>query len=270
MIQKLPKLRCPYVYTLPALAAAACASLAASMAAWTSGSTSQNDFRSDVVVVAKWIQGWSLGLDFCWEKTFFWKNQHVTSATVWSCQPGVSKLHICPKDWCEGQLPPHLIFNFSVFLSKSEMFWLPKLPTSTSGDFPKSCSSSYKTCVFFLKRRGCALLSSAVVAGVGLHLWRFPSHVAFAALDLGLGTCRETWTMGCICNGKEVTKKKSKRTCHDYHFFPWMGERVNFFETKVEMNSTSKDWSHDWKYIENASIPGPATRSPISIQFHGC
>lgn len=161
-----------------------------------------------------------------------------------------------------------LIFLF--FLSKSEMFWLPKLPTSTSGDFPKSCSSSYKTCVFFLKRRGCALLSSAVVAGVGLHLWRFPSHVAFAALDLGLGTCRETWTMGCICYGKEVTKKKSKRTCHDYHFFPWMGERVNFFETKVEMNSTSKDWSHDWKYIENASIPGPATRSPISIQFHGC
>ena len=98
-----------------------------------------------------------------------------------------------------------LFFPFLLFFSKSEMFWLPKLPTSTSGDFPKSCTSSYKTCVF-LKRTGYALLSSAVVAGVGLHLWRFPSHVAFAALDLGLSTCRETWKMGCICNGRKLPK----------------------------------------------------------------
>ena len=144
----------------------------------------------------------SFGLDFCWEREIF----RAKIATVWSCQPGVSWLHVCPKDWCQGQLPPHLIFSVSALFGKSEMFWLPKLPTSTSGDFPKSCTSSYKTCVF-LKRTGYALLSSAVVAGVGLHLWRFPSHVAFAALDLGLGTCRETWKMGCICNGRKLPKK---------------------------------------------------------------
>ena len=31
--------------------------------------TKKNGFRSHAVVVSKWVQRWSLGLDFCWERT---------------------------------------------------------------------------------------------------------------------------------------------------------------------------------------------------------
>lgn len=99
--------------------------------------------------------GMVVGVGFLLGKNFFLKKStcYQRHSMILSTR-SVEASHLSKRlMWRTTSTASYFLF-FCFFKQKWKMFWLPKLPTSTSGDFPKNSSNSYKTCVFFFETNG--------------------------------------------------------------------------------------------------------------------